>query len=41
MSDQEPFTREKLLKNQPVFYARLEFLFGSNAGQYLGTLEHK
>ena len=41
VSDQEPFQREKLLKHQPVFYARLELLFGSNAGQYLGTLEHR
>ncbi len=40
-SDQEPFTREKLLKCQPVFYARLELLFGSNAGQYVGAPEHR
>ena len=35
---QEPFSREKVQKNQPAMFAYLQTLFGPNAGSYHGSL---
>jgi hypothetical protein len=35
---QEPFNREKIRINQPVFYSYLKVLFGPTAGEYHGAL---
>lgn len=34
----EPFTREKVEKNQPAFHKYLQSLFGPGAGKYRGTI---
>jgi hypothetical protein len=37
----EPFTREKIQKNQPVFYRYLQNLFGPETGKYKGDLKER